>query len=63
MTSDSCYRLCIQDDGIGFESLKQGYGLSQMQERLAIIGGQVEFVNDNGFKTMVSIPKSRGEEE
>ena len=63
MTSDSCYRLCIQDDGIGFESLKQGYGLSQMQERLAIIGGQVEFVNDHGFKTMVSIPKSRGEEE
>ena len=63
MTSDSCYRLCIQDDGIGFETLKQGYGLSQMQERLAIIGGRVEFFNDHGFKTMVSIPKSRGEEE
>jgi signal transduction histidine kinase len=63
MTSDSVYRLCIQDDGVGFETLQYGYGLTQLQERLAIIGGKAEFVNDHGFKTIVSIPKSKGEEE
>ena len=63
MTSDSVYRLCIQDDGVGFDTLQYGYGLIQLQERLAIIGGKAEFVNDHGFKTIVSIPKSKGEEE
>ena len=63
MTSDSVYRLFIQDDGVGFDTLQYGYGLIQLQERLAIIGGKAEFVNDHGFKTIVSIPKSKGEEE
>lgn len=63
MTSDKCYRLIIQDDGVGFDKLQFGYGLTQLQERLAIIGGKAAFYNDNGFQTVVSIPKSRGEEE
>lgn len=63
MTSDSAYRLCIQDDGIGFDTLQYGYGLTQLQERLAIIGGKAEFVNHQGFRTNVTIPKSKGEEE
>ncbi|MGT2959898.1 sensor histidine kinase [Streptococcus caballi] len=57
------YHLLIQDDGIGFDKLHYGYGLTQMNERLAIIGGRVEFYNDKGFKTVVSIPKVKGEEE
>ncbi|WP_367006507.1 sensor histidine kinase [Streptococcus sp. ZY19097] len=63
MVSDSCYRLIIQDDGIGFDDLHYGYGLTQMRERLSIIGGKAEFYNDHGFKTVVSIPKAKGEEE
>ena len=39
-----------------------GYGLTQMQERLAIIGGYADFESDDGFQTMVRIPKKKGEE-
>lgn len=64
LTSNSSYCLIIQDDGVGFDhNIRFGYGLTQMQERLAIIGGEATFHNDNGFKTIVSIPKSRGEEK
>ena len=37
------YIMTIQDDGVGFDELHYGYGLKQMQERLAIIGGSVHF--------------------
>ena len=62
MTSDEHYHLIIQDDGVGFETLQFGYGLTQMRERLAIIGAGVTFSNDKGFKTIVDIPKQKGEQ-
>ncbi|MGZ7196766.1 sensor histidine kinase, partial [Streptococcus pyogenes] len=41
LTSNSSYCLIIQDDGVGFDhNIRFGYGLTQMQERLAIIGGE-----------------------
>ena len=55
------YVMIIQDDGVGFEELYYGYGLRQMEERLAIIGGRVHFENRNGFYTYVTIPRMGGE--
>ena len=63
MVSDTYYHLIIQDDGIGFEDMQLGYGLTQLRERLAIVGGKANFYSDKGFKTVVSIPKAKGEEE
>ncbi|MCS4487888.1 sensor histidine kinase [Streptococcus sciuri] len=61
MTRDDSYHLIIQDDGIGFETLHFGYGLTQMRERLAIIGATVVFRSEDGFKTIVDIPRQKGE--
>lgn len=57
------YTIIIQDDGMGCEHIVYGYGLTQMKERLAIIGAKVEFMNINGFRTLVEIPKLKGEDE
>lgn len=57
------YILCIQDNGVGFENLLFGYGLTHMKERLAIIGGTVRFENREGFYTWIEIPKRIGEIE
>ena len=54
------YIMTIQDDGVGFEELHYGYGLQQMQERLAIIGASVRFENKEGFYTYIEIPKLGG---
>lgn len=56
------YVITINDDGIGCKELVYGYGLTQMQERLAVIGGQVQFDSTDGFQTTVFIPKRKGEE-
>ncbi|MDU6117174.1 MAG: sensor histidine kinase [Streptococcus anginosus] len=57
------YIMTIQDDGVGFDELYYGYGLKQMQERLAIIGGNVHFENRNGFYTHIEIPKIGGKND
>ena len=57
------YIMTIQDDGVGFDELHYGYGLKQMQERLAIIGGSVHFENRNGFYTYIEIPKIGGKND
>ncbi|MGT2910503.1 sensor histidine kinase [Streptococcus cameli] len=56
------YTITIQDDGIGFEHLEYGYGLKQMRERMAVIGGHIRFENRNGFFTWIEIPKGIGED-
>ncbi|BAQ23478.1 histidine kinase [Streptococcus troglodytae] len=63
MLNEDFYIIKIKDDGIGCEDFKLGYGLTQMQERLAIIGGYADFESDDGFQTMVRIPKKKGEEK
>ena len=60
---DNNYYIIIQDDGIGSEHISYGYGLKQMKERLAMIGGSVEYRGDQGFRTMAIIPKVKGEEK
>lgn len=51
------YQLILQDDGVGFEELELGYGLKQMQERIAILGGSIQFENRQGFYTHISLPR------
>lgn len=58
---DGDYIVDIQDDGIGFKELTYGYGLTQMKERLAIIGGSLMIDGKNGFHTRITIPKTKGE--
>ncbi|SEM50462.1 Signal transduction histidine kinase [Ligilactobacillus sp. WC1T17] len=54
---DNFYYIDIQDDGQGCNSIKAGYGLTQMQERLAIIGGCVTYEGQDGFLTKVKFIK------
>ena len=61
--TEQCYYIIIQDDGIGSEHITYGYGLKQMKERLAMIGGSVEYIGDQGFRTMAMIPKVKGEDK
>lgn len=56
------YVIVIQDNGTGCSEIKEGYGLKQMKERVAIINGNIVFSSDDGFRTMIEIPKNRGEE-
>ncbi|AEF25968.1 sensor histidine kinase [Streptococcus parauberis KCTC 11537] len=57
MVEDVDYMMFIKDNGIGAEEIVYGYGLMQMQERLAIIGGEIAFNTKNGFETVIRIPK------
>ena len=60
LEEDEAYVMTIHDDGVGFDELRYGYGLKQMQERLMIIGGSVRFENRDGFYTHIEIPKIGG---
>lgn len=59
-TNTDGFIVTIQDDGVGFDELHYGYGLTQMKERLADIGGKVEFINAGGFRTYIEIPRNEG---
>ena len=60
LEEEEAYVMTIHDDGVGFDELRYGYGLKQMQERLMIIGGSVRFENRDGFYTYIEIPKIGG---
>ncbi|MGT2801828.1 sensor histidine kinase [Streptococcus henryi] len=62
MLNQGDYVLIIQDNGVGSSDIQYGFGLTQMTERLAIIGGRVAFSGEDGFSTLVHIPKAKGEE-
>ena len=51
----------IEDNGIGCEEIKPGYGLLQMQERIASIHGSITYDGLCGFSTHVIIPIMKGE--
>lgn len=58
LSQDENYNyLEIVDNGRGSKEIKPGFGLTQMQERLAIIGGKVTYQGDHGFKTKVKFVK------
>lgn len=54
--------LKIKDNGKGCEKIQYGFGLKQMQERVFIINGEVEYDGTDGFLTIVKIPIQRGED-
>ena len=57
---DNEYVIIIQDNGTGCESIKCGYGLKQMCERVSILNGTIRFSGENGFRTAIEIPIERG---
>lgn len=52
--------LIIEDDGTGCESIHQGFGLHHMQERVALLQGNIRFYGSDGFIILVEIPIREG---
>ncbi|MDD3840472.1 MAG: sensor histidine kinase [Clostridia bacterium] len=48
----------VRDNGKGCQAISKGFGLMHIEERIRMLGGQVEFqsVQNRGFTTLVSIP-------
>lgn len=49
--------LTISNDGKSPGVIQKGFGLSGIEERVALLGGTVEFSGENGFKINMVIPK------
>ena len=58
---DSNLEIYIKDNGIGCNDIKKGYGLKQMQERVAILNGSLVYDGSDGFIIKVVIPMKEGE--
>lgn len=52
--------IIMQDNGSGCKEIHYGYGLKQMHERVAILNGTIHFYSEEGFRTVVEIPKIGG---
>ncbi len=48
----------ISDDGVGCSRIKKNFGLNHIEEQLALLGGNVEFITgtNRGFKTIAELP-------
>ena len=57
---DEKYMIIMQDNGSGCKEIHYGYGLKQMHERVAILNGTIHFYSEEGFRTVVEIPKIGG---
>lgn len=55
---DGKMKLSISDDGIGSTSIKKGFGLTGIEERVRELKGSVEFITDQqlGFKIELELP-------
>lgn len=51
----------IKDNGLGCKEVKKGYGLKQMQERVAILNGSLQYDGNDGFTVEIVIPMKEGE--
>jgi signal transduction histidine kinase len=51
-------RLTVEDNGAGCASIKKGYGLKGMRERIESLDGRVRFSSESGkgFRTEITIP-------
>lgn len=58
------YRLQIQDNGtVNTQIFNQGIGLSNMEERVASLGGRIRFSTENGFGILITIGRKGGQNE
>lgn len=49
-------KIKIKDDGIGCKNIEEGFGLTHMKERAALLNGSIKFVSDEGFLVEADIP-------
>lgn len=54
--------LSIQDNGIGCEEIKSGFGLMHIKERIQMLNGEVSYDGSNGFHIIAKIPIRWGEQ-
>jgi two-component system sensor histidine kinase UhpB len=53
---ESVLRLCVEDDGLGFDPARaEGFGLSGMRERVEGLGGRFELMSSVGSGTRVTV--------
>ena len=54
--------ITVKDDGLGCGSVEKGFGLKHMEERLRLLGGELEYDGQDGFLITARIPIRWGEE-
>jgi signal transduction histidine kinase len=56
--AEECVELNVEDDGVGSASLRQGFGLVGIRERVATVGGEVDLATapSGGFALRVRVP-------
>ena len=60
---ENTLRILVEDNGTGCQTIKPGYGLIQMKERIAALHGSVEFDGSHGFTTSIVVPLQIGERQ
>jgi signal transduction histidine kinase len=53
---DEGLEIILQDNGIGCTDISPGFGLRHMQERIALLKGQLFYANQEGFQIKAVIP-------
>jgi Signal transduction histidine kinase len=54
--------LTVHDTGIGCKTIKKGFGLQHILERVDLLGGEVSYDGSDGFTVVAKIPIRWGEE-
>lgn len=54
--------ICVDDNGIGCDDVKEGFGLKHMEERINLLEGTLEYGSREGFYIIARIPTRWGEE-
>lgn len=53
---DNSIELMVKDDGLGCYNFKKGMGITNMEERVKFVGGDIEFFSSEGFTVECRIP-------
>ncbi len=54
--------ISLNDNGEGCATVKEGFGLTHMRERVEMLGGNISFSGENGFAIRANIPIRQGNE-
>lgn len=60
---DKWLTLAIHDTGKGCAQIQKGFGLQHMEERVALLGGNIAYDGDDGFSVVANIPIRWGVKE